>query len=923
MGSPEEKKEEKKKEEKEEEIELVIDVADSIKQEVLSTGIEMNVAPPMDIGGEELSEAVIPPIEELVQMPISTPESPAQMMLPSEEPAMQEMVPSGRPVVVPPPRTEPSKPRDKVLVEADELMTKARELIRDYKYEAALQQITERVNLLKKTKYTYELAETYLLGGHVLNIIRKSDEARALLEDGIETLKGTENELSSVGGNLRMELGIADQNLGNYSEALETFTKAGEMFMDLNDFKDYIRSLWNKGITYYNMKDWENAVKLYLKIAKDSASESLAMGTRLKSLQRINDLIHMVGKQGDGDFDPEKYFDEIGKLKDDYQEALAHEVRMISKRGYLENIQAQDARDPANLALWHFNLAAAEVTAPSGDISSAITHYNKSIEFYKEIGDRLGLSRCYQHLAFIKEKQGQIKEAIDLLKQCIDLREDLKETIQTEEYRTAIQAELIPIYDELSFLEALQKNYEASLNAIEQSKSRELINVLANEDLNACPYMSDLMEEEEKALKKLRALEADLYKHRMRYSEVLRGDGTATFEEREELEEAIGELHNDLQDYRRNIWMKCIDSGNVKPPVHYDILSNVLEVIRQEKNWVILEFIWNPRRKKIMVYFITATDMKLFDTELTSPELSDLLKNYKTALIEQDEKGLKNSAKAFTAKIIPSEVHEALEKSQNLQYLLVIPHKELHSIPFEIIQTKEAPWGLKYSLVKNFSLDLGRISLQKRMEFLKANPKIKKSAIVVGNPTMDLEGAEIEAKEVEEMLKEKGFKVKLMLKKKSKEESFIKATSEQIIIHFAGHGVFITPEPILSHLRFSTSELTAREITQLKLKNCPIVVLSACETAIPGFLGGNELVGFVRSFILAGSTTLVSTNWPVSDVSARELIAKFYENLLMGASVGISLQRARQFIAQKYQNQIMHWAAYTLFGDPFRKLIAP
>ncbi|NVM52885.1 MAG: CHAT domain-containing protein [Candidatus Helarchaeota archaeon] len=904
MGSPDEEKEEKKEDEEEEEVELVAEGLDSIRQEVLSAPIELNVAPPMDIGEKEYPQMV-------------------QSAVPSDldDIAVQMAIPTEGMVAAPPPSEEPPKPRDKVLVKADDLIAKARQLTREYKYEAALQQITKRINLLKAKSYKYEYAQTLLFGGHVLNIIQKSDEAKALLEDGIEVLKGTTHEDSNITANLKVELGIADQKLGDFEQALEDFTQAGEIFKNNRAHSEYIRTLWNKGITYYNLQDWKSAVELYLEIARESAKRSTAMTSRLRSLQKISELIQMVGKRSEGKFDSKKYFEEMDKLKIDYEQALAHEVRRITKGGQLEHEQAEQARDPANLALWNFNLAAAEVTAISGDLNSAINHYNKAIELYKEIGDKLGLSRCYQHLAFIKEKQGQDEEALSLLRQCIELREDLKETLKTEEYRTAIQAEIIPIYDELSYLEAKRKNYEASLNAIEQSKSRELINYLANESLDACPYVSDLLEEEEKALGKLRDLEADLFHFRMRYSQDVRRGNTPTVEDKEKLEQAISELHTELQEYRRNIWMKCIDSGNTKPPIQYDILSKVLEIFKQEKNWAILEFIWNPNRAQVMVYLISPSGMKLFQTKLTSKELNSLLKRYKTALIDQNEKELRKSAQIFSEKIIPAEVHAELEKAEKIQYLFVIPHKELHSIPFEIINHKNKFWGQKYAIVKNFSLDLSRITLQKRLEFLKKNPKMKNTAIIVGNPTMDLINAEVEAKEVEHMLTQKGFKAKLLLKKKSKEDVFVKSTNEQNIIHFAGHGVFITPEPILSHLQFATSALTAREITQLKLKNIPIVVLSACETAIPGFLGGNELVGFVRSFILAGSTTLVSTNWPVSDISARELIEKFYEFLLMGASVGISLQKARQFIAQKYKNKIIHWAAYTLFGDPFRKLL--
>ena len=852
-----------------------------------------------------------PPIKQAMVSPLFG-EEPVQM----EVPLTETMIRSS----FPPPET---KPRNKILKKADELLVKVRRLTKSYEYEAALQQLNKIINLLKDTDHVQELANTFLYSGHILNTIRKYDEAKLLLNDGITALKGTEYESSNTMADLKLELGIALQKLAHSDEALDVLTSAGDIYKNNGNHTGFIRTLWNKGIIYYNLQNWQKAIEIYLEIAKIYSDDPKAMARRLKSLQRIADLIQMVGGLGKDEFDLTPYLHEITQMRDEYKEALAHELRSMTKTGELERIKAEEARDPANLALWHFNLAAAEVAVPSGDLSSAINHYNKAIELYEEIGDKLGLSQCYYHLAIIKENQGKLQDAINLLRKCIALREDLKESMSLEEYRTAIQAETIPIYDSLSYLEAKLHNYHASLNAIEQSKSRELINYLSNEDLNTCPYVKDLMEEEEKALRTLRSLENQLYNFGMRYSEVVRRGGKipSMLQEKQQLEEDIAAIHAQLQEIRHDIWLKCIDSGNVKPPIQYDILTKVLEIFKKEKNWAILEFVWEPKRSEIMAYWIVNDTIKLFSKSLNFQELKSLLNDYKTALIKEDVSALEKSALAFSEKIIPPEIYTELTNLENIQYLFIVPHKELHAIPFEIITYKGQYWGQKYCIVKNFSLDLARITLQKRMKFQEAHKKVSNAALIIGNPTFDLPNAEVEAREVHRMLKEKGFKVKLLLRNKSKEVVFVKNAKNNNIIHYAGHGIFITPEPILSHLAFASSDLTAREITHLHLKNIPIVILSACETAISGYLGGNELIGFVRSFIIAGATTIITTNWQVHDDSAQELIVKFYEFLLMGASVGIALQKARQFIAQKYNNQIIHWAAYTIFGDPFRRLI--
>jgi CHAT domain-containing protein len=74
--------------------------------------------------------------------------------------------------------------------------------------------------------------------------------------------------------------------------------------------------------------------------------------------------------------------------------------------------------------------------------------------------------------------------------------------------------------------------------------------------------------------------------------------------------------------------------------------------------------------------------------------------------------------------------------------------------------------------------------------------------------------------------------------------------------------------------------LTADEIAYLTLSGTEMVVLSACETGLGEFAGGEGLLGLQRAFQVAGARTVVATLWSVDDRYARELMQKFYGKLL-------------------------------------------
>ncbi|WP_179830087.1 CHAT domain-containing protein [Spirosoma fluviale] len=167
------------------------------------------------------------------------------------------------------------------------------------------------------------------------------------------------------------------------------------------------------------------------------------------------------------------------------------------------------------------------------------------------------------------------------------------------------------------------------------------------------------------------------------------------------------------------------------------------------------------------------------------------------------------------------------------------------------------------------------------------------------------------------------FNGQAYLDKSATKSQFLQLAEGYDVIHLAMHSradeqnsnqntLFFTPEK-----KQSNSHLDAYEVGGLQL-NARMTVLSGCETGYGTYQVGEGVLSLARSFILAGSKSVVMSLWKAEDRASASIMDLFYKGLADGLSKDEALRQAKLTYIDKSDDLTGHplfWSGIVVIGD--------
>ena len=521
--------------------------------------------------------------------------------------------------------------------------------------------------------------------------------------------------------------------------------------------------------------------------------------------------------------------------------------------------------------------------------------FKSALAFNKDTGAKKYIIGDYIGLGLAYEGQKKWKRAEEFFRLAIKLIQRQWRQLSFLERKNFLSGEVgagfyrLDAYNGLIRVLISQNELKQAVNIVEKVKSRILLELLAGKKITVKGEQNNRIlakdwefQKEIQVLRAKHASKTKLNKILKEYEKFLSSKKLQTYE--------VGSLITDVTIPISTIQQKLDDTITL------------------------LEYYVMPQ--KTFVWIISRNCIQLKRLSMGEKQLYLLANKLRLLITDINEYKMNRKRYLEISNKLYKELFQPIIGEIKTKSLVIIPHKVLHKISFALLYDKQHFLIEKFNISYVPSLNILYYVIKKRKKGQHGHLRL----LALANPITDQAALPSAEREVENI--KNFFKYHMVLKKEKASETVVKAkSSEYNVIHFACHGEFNEKLPLQSSLLLTKDDkndgyLQVHEIFSLYLKNTEFVVLSACETALGKIYGGDDLIGFTRSFIFAGTPSILATLWEIDDDATAELMTCFYNNWLhKNMTKPEALRKAQMALLHSNWEHPFYWGAFLILGD--------
>jgi CHAT domain-containing protein/tetratricopeptide (TPR) repeat protein len=762
-------------------------------------------------------------------------------------------------------------------------------------------------------KYYYSLAHLAITSGRYEEAIKNYGKVIELAEKSNNTFCSNHGCLACIGlGNIYFSW-HKDRALKYYLKALNWQSTDDILnILNVNSTYDLV------GDYYLSINQPDEAIKYYEAAMKKSEKINIPFPYicvfEEKELRRANHIRHLITAYvAKGDFKM------ASKLIEEYLEICKKSgEKLILSFAYedysyycLENGNRNKAQEYINKA---FELADHSASLPGAEaymrlgrfyfkineLDKALKNYRKAIKIIEDLNITFPHWNFYFSTGLVYEKQGNLQEAYKYYYKSIKIIENMRQEFKVEDLKRDFMQDKIKVYEHMIDLLIKMKKDKDAFDYNEKARARAFLDILANQKVDIHHGISpELAAKEEELTTRIQYLSGYVRQEKEKPIVIQR---SAFIEENNK---SLKGLKLEYEQVLEQIKMECpeyLSFITINPLTIKEIQSLL------DKDTVIVEYFLGEN--KGYAWIIGNNSFNTVIIDCPEKNIESLVREYRDCACDNiTAEKIKSDKWRDTAKKLYTILFKNSEKYIiNKRRILISPHKILHYLPFQVLTDDKDKM-----LVEKY--DITYLPSASVLKYCQNKNTLKKDSLLafeLGNfkvgELSSLPGTIEEVNSISPYFLQK----EVYSGKNMCADILYKKGGEFDILHLATHGIMDTGAPLFSSLVFADRRLNVYEIFDLNLK-AYLVTLSACKTGIGEEANGDELVGLSRAFIYAGTPTICSSLWDVSDVSTSELMERFYF-YLKNTNKAEALRLAQIELMKKYPHPFF-WAPFVLTGD--------
>jgi CHAT domain-containing protein len=274
-------------------------------------------------------------------------------------------------------------------------------------------------------------------------------------------------------------------------------------------------------------------------------------------------------------------------------------------------------------------------------------------------------------------------------------------------------------------------------------------------------------------------------------------------------------------------------------------------------------------------------------------------------------------------------IEPASKQIKDFATVCIVPDGVLWNLPFQALMSSSN----RYFIEDHALYYAPSLSILREMNRKRSLKEKTPSLIAFGNPVIGKDERNTDLCPLPEAEQEVAWIAKAFASENSKifigrdasEKTFKSLAPTYSIVHLATHGMIDNRQPLYSYLVLTKTEgdpdndgrLEARQIMDMNL-HADLAVLSACETANGKIAPGEGVIGMSWAFFVAGTRSMVVSEWEVNSAGASQLMRGFYSRFSRGVSSESTARALRSATVELMKDDRFrhpfYWASFVLVG---------